>query len=368
MKHTGPGWMIALLASMPAHAAEWTFQPPVTAIARDVGALHAWIMWIILAIFVLVFGVMFYAILRHRRSLGHEARHFHENTTVEILWTLIPLLILIGMAWPVAKVVLAQKDTRNPGLTIKVTGQQWLWQYDYLDHRVGFKSRLATPRTQINNYDGLPIQRSPRYLLEVDEPLVVPVDTKVRILTTSNDVIHSWGVPAFAVKQDAIPGYIRDTWFTATQTGTFRGQCVELCGRDHAFMPVVVKVVSKDEFSRWITQKQAEQQKVASDPNRVWTRAELMQHGEKVYKDNCASCHQENGKGLGPFPALTGSKIATGPITGHLAIVLKGKNAMPAWPSLSNEDIAAVVTYERNALGNKVGDELQPKAVAAARQ
>ncbi|MBE9610488.1 cytochrome c oxidase subunit II [Chitinilyticum litopenaei] len=360
---------LPILAVPAANAAIWDFQPAVTPIARDISELHVWLMIVILSVAAIVFGALFYAILRHRRSLGHEARPFHENTTVEIAWTLIPAIILAVMAWPAARVVLAQKDNRGAELTIKVTGMQWQWQYDYLDHGFGFKSRLATERAQIENYSpGTPPRKSSTYLLEVNEPLVVPVNTKVRILTTSQDVIHSWGVPAFAVKQDAIPGYIRDTWFRAEQTGTYRGQCVELCGRDHAFMPVVVKVVSKDEFRSWASARQARQQAEAGNPDRNWTREELLARGERVYAENCATCHQPHGEGLGPFPALHGSKIVNGPIEAHLAIVLKGRNAMPAWTSLSEVDIAAVISFERNALGNSRGDLLQPAVVKAARQ
>ncbi|XZG70311.1 cytochrome c oxidase subunit II [Chitinibacteraceae bacterium HSL-7] len=357
----------SLLASGGEAASDWSFQPPQTLIAHDIAALHTWIMIVITVIFVAVFGVMFYSILKHRKSLGHAAKPFHENTTVELLWTIIPALILVVMAWPAAKVVLAQRDTRDAQLTVKVTGYQWFWGYDYLDYGFGFKSRLATPRNQIENYQAS-TGKNEHYLLEVTEPLVVPVGTKVRMLVTSNDVIHSWGVPAFGVKQDAIPGFVRDIWFKAEREGTFRGQCVELCGRDHGFMPIVVKVVSSEAFKGWAQEQQKAAKAAADDPNKVWTREDLVARGKQVYEANCAACHKVDGAGGGPFPALAGSKIANGPIADHLHIVLNGKAAMPAWQGLSDTEIAAVVTYERNAFGNKAADMLQPKDVKAARR
>ncbi|WP_246120804.1 cytochrome c oxidase subunit II [Chitinolyticbacter meiyuanensis] len=347
---------------------KYTFQTPQTLIARDISDLHAWIMAVIVVIFVAVFGVMFYSIFKHRKASGHKARHFHENTSVEVLWTLIPAVILVVMAWPAAKVVLAQKDTRDAEVTIKATGYQWFWGYDYLDYGFGYKSKLATPREQIENYKGQGAAKDTHYLLEVTEPLVVPIGTKVRMLTTANDVIHSWGVPAFGVKQDAIPGFIRDTWFKAEKVGTFRGQCVELCGRDHGFMPIVVQVVSKDDFKVWVDKKQKEAKAAADDPNKVWKLDEMIARGKTVYDANCAACHKADGAGGGPFPALAGSKIANGPMAAHLGIVLHGKGAMPAWQGLSDTEIAAVITYERNSFGNKMGDMLQPKDVKAARK
>ncbi|AOY02302.1 cytochrome c oxidase subunit II [Jeongeupia sp. USM3] len=324
-------------------------------------------MVIIIVIFIAVFGVMFYAVFRHRKSLGHKARPFHENTTVEVLWTVIPALILAVMAWPAAKVVLAQKDSRGATLTVKATGYQWFWGYDYVDYGFGYKSKLTTPRGQIDNYRGNS-EKGQHYLLEVDEPLVVPVGQKVRILTTSNDVIHSWAMPAFGVKQDAIPGFIRDTWFKAEREGTFRGQCSELCGQDHGFMPIVVKVVSAAQFKDYVSQKQAAAKAMADDPSKVWTRDDLVTRGQKVYEANCQSCHQANGMGSGAFPAIAGSRVANGPIGGHVHLVLTGKNAMPSWAALSDTEIAAVITFQRNAFGNKTGDMLQPKDVKLARK
>ncbi|WP_018153005.1 cytochrome c oxidase subunit II [Leeia oryzae] len=345
-----------------------TFQPPVTEIASRVSDLHSFLMGIIIVIFVAVFGMMFWAIFRHRKNLGHQAKPFHESTTVEIIWTIIPALILIAMAWPAAKLVISQRNSAQPDITIKVTGYQWYWGYDYLDQSFGFKSKLLTPQDQIQNYGPNAPAKDAHYLLEVDEPLVVPVDKKVRLLVTSNDVIHSWGMPAFAVKQDAIPGFIRDTWFKANKIGIYRGQCVELCGRSHGFMPTVVKVVSQKDFDTWVAAKQLAAKATLFEPGKPITKEALIEAGAKVYANNCAACHQPDGKGAGPFPALAGSKIATGPKAGHIHIVLNGKNAMPSWKAaLSDAELAAVITYERNSFGNHTGDFVMPDEVKAAR-
>ncbi|WP_348943647.1 cytochrome c oxidase subunit II [Chitinibacter sp. FCG-7] len=359
---------IASVATVPVMAAGefWTFTPPASQMALNIEGLHSYLMVVILAIFVLVFGFMFYAILRHRKSLGHVAKPFHENVTIEILWTLIPAIILLAMAWPAASVVLAQRDTRGAAMTIKATGFQWFWSYDYLDYGFGFKSKLATPRAQIDNHHGEGQAKGEHYLLEVDHEVVVPVGQKIRILTTANDVIHSWGVPAFGVKQDAIPGFIRDTWFTADKIGTFRGQCVELCGKDHAFMPIVVKVVSQTDFKQWVAEQQARAKAMKDDPNKTWTQPELLARGKQVYEANCAACHKVDGTGGGPFPSMVGSKLVTGDKAGHVQMVLNGKNAMPAWASLSDVEIAAVISYERNSWGNQSGFVL-PAEVRAAR-
>jgi cytochrome c oxidase subunit 2 len=357
----------ALALAAPALAArEWNLQTPVTPVARQMYDLHTFIFWICVAIFVAVFGVMFYSIFKHRRSVGHEAHPFHENTTVEIIWTVIPFLILLFMAFPATKTILAMKDTSSPDMTVKVTGYQWKWSYDYLQDGFGFYSNLATPVAQIEN-------RAPKgehYLLEVDRPLVVPVDTKVRLLITASDVIHAWWVPAFGVKQDAIPGFVRDTWFKAESTGVFRGQCAELCGKEHGFMPIVVEVKSKDDYAKWVAEQKKLAAAAADDPAKVWDLKDLMARGEKVYAANCAACHQATGKGVtGAFPALDGSKIVNGPKAGQLAIVLNGKpnTAMTSWKQLSDTDLAAVITYTRNSWGNKTGEALQPAEIKAAR-
>ena len=348
---------------------ELNFQPPVTAIAADVYDLHLWMIGICLAIFIAVFGVMFYSMLRHRKSLGHKAASFHESTSVEIIWTIIPFLIIVLMAVPATKTVVAMKDTSSADITIKATGMQWKWGYDYLrgeGEGIGFLSALSTPREQIT-------QGSPKgnnYLLEVDNPLVVPVNKKIRIITTANDVIHAWGVPAFSIKQDAIPGFVRDVWFRAEKTGIYRGNCYELCGKEHAFMPIVVNVVSQGEYAAWVADKKKAMAALADDPNKTWTLAELTARGEKVYAANCVACHQASGKGVpGAFPSLDGSLIVNGPQDTQLGILLNGKNAMPAWKAmLSDTEIAAVATYTRNAWSNKAPDNIvQPADVLAVR-
>jgi cytochrome c oxidase subunit II len=365
------GPLLALYAGLAPAAYQLNFQPPVTRIASEIYDLHMLMMYVILVIFCVVFGVMFYSIYAHRKSVGHKAAQFHENTTVEIIWTVIPFVILIGMAWPATKTLIAFKDTANPDITIKATGYQWKWGYDYLKGEgegVAFLSALSTPQDQIHNQT----PKSENYLLEVDNPLVVPVGKKVRILTTANDVIHSFWVPAFGIKQDAIPGFVRDTWFRADKEGTYRGQCAELCGKDHGFMPIVVEVVSAEKYTQWVAEQKTKASAAAEDPNKQWAAAELQARGEKVYAANCAVCHQATGKGMPPaFPALDGSNIATGDKSAHIGIVLKGKagSAMAAFgKQLSDTDIAAVITYERNAWGNKTGDAVQPAEVAAARK
>lgn len=350
---------------------QWNLPSPVTRVAGEIYDLHLVMMGIILVIFVGVFGVMFYSIYAHRKSMGHKAEHFHENTTVEIVWTVIPFLILIGMAWPATKTILNIKDTTSPDITIKVTGYQWKWGYDYLKGEgegIGFLSNLATPQDQIAGK----APKGEHYLLEVDNPLVVPVNRKVRLLLTANDVIHSWMIPAFGVKQDAIPGFVRDTWFRADKEGTYRGQCVELCGKDHGFMPIVVEVVSAEKYTAWVGEQKKKMAAAADDPNKKWNLADLRAQGEKVYAANCVACHQVNGQGVkGAFPALDGSPLVNGPRGRHIDIVLNGKQgtAMAAFgKQLSATDVAAVITYERNAWSNKTGDVIQPSEIKAARK
>jgi cytochrome c oxidase subunit 2 len=346
------------------------FQTPVTAIAADIYVLHNWMIGICVAIFLAVFGVMFYSILKHRKSLGHKSASFHESTTVEIAWTVVPFIIVVLMALPATKTVVAMKDTSNADITIKATGMQWKWGYDYLKgdgEGIAYLSALSTPRDQIQ---GL-APKGDNYLLEVDHPLVVPVNKKIRIVTTANDVIHAWGVPALGVKQDAIPGFVRDTWFKAEKVGTYRGNCYELCGKEHAFMPIVVNVVSEEDYAKWIVAQKSAMAAKSDDPNKTWTVAELAARGEKVYAANCVACHQANGKGVpGAFPALDGSQMVNGPQDGQIAILLNGKNAMPAWKgTLSDTEIAAVITYTRNNWSNKADDNIvQPAEVLAARK
>jgi len=363
------GMMGAALLTSQTALAEYAYNlpEPASQVAHDVFQLHTLIMLVCLVIFVVVFGAMFYSLIKHRKSVGHQAAHFHENTTVEVIWTVIPFVILVGMAYPAAKVVIDMKDTSNPDMTIKITGYQWKWGYDYLNDDISFYSNLSTPREQIQ---GTAV-KGEHYLLEVDEPMVVPVGKRVRLLITANDVIHSWWVPALSVKQDGIPGFIRDSWIKADKIGTYRGQCAELCGKDHGFMPIVVEVVSEEDYKAWVAKKKGSAAVAASDGTKVFEIADLVTRGESVYQGNCAACHQADGKGLpGVFPAISGSLVATGPIAGHIDIVMNGKpgTAMGAFAGqLSDADIAAVVTYQRNAWNNKMGDMVQPAEIAAAR-
>ena len=365
-----PSWAVNDSQGGPA-VRQLTFQPPVTRIAEEIYSLHNLMLIICLVIFVGVFGVMFYSILKHRKSLGHRPATFHESTAVEIAWTIVPFLIVIGMALPATKTVVAMKDTSNADITIKATGMQWKWGYDYLKgdgEGISFLSALSTPREQIVDPTKT---KSDNYLIEVDNPVVVPVNKKIRLVTTANDVIHSWTIPAFGVKQDAIPGFVRDTWFRAEKVGTYRGNCVELCGKEHAFMPIVVNVVSEDDYKKWVDGKKKEMAAKADDPNKTWTIDELKQRGEKVYAANCAACHQANGKGVpGAFPALDGSQVVNGAKAGQINLVLNGRNAMPPWKGvLSDTDIAAVITFTRNNWSNKAQENIvQPAEVLAARK
>jgi cytochrome c oxidase subunit 2 len=341
-------------------------QTPVTPIARQIYDLHMLILWICVAIFVLVFGVMFYSIVRHRKSLGARPASFHDNVKLEILWTIIPFLILVGMAIPSTATLIEMENTSQSDMTVKITGYQWKWKYDYPDHDISFFSNLSTPRDQIENG----AEKGEHYLLEVDNPVVLPVGKKVRFVLTANDVIHAWWVPALGVKKDAIPGFINETWARIDEPGIYRGQCAELCGKDHGYMPIVVNAVSQEEFDQWVAAQKQRAQAEAAASDKVWAKNDLLARGKQVYQQ-CAACHGANGEGVGPFPKLSGSPIATGPLAAHLDIVLNGKpgTAMQAFgPQLSDADIAAVVTYERNSLGNNVGDIVQPAQVAAARK
>ena len=343
--------------------------PPVTKIAEAQSGLH-WMMLIICTIiFIAVFSVMFYSIWKHRKSQGAKPAAFHESVAVEVAWTVVPFLIVIGMALPATKVVVAQKDTSNADLTIKATGYQWKWGYDYLNGEgagIGFLSTLDSSQRALSSA-GKPAGDD--YLLKVDNALVVPVGKKVRIITTANDVIHAWMVPAFGVKQDAIPGFVRDTWFRAEQTGDFYGQCAELCGKEHAYMPIHVKVLPQQEYSAWVADQQKRMAALADDPNKVWTLPELVARGEKVYAANCASCHLENGKGGGAIKALDGSPVVLGPLADQMHVVLEGRanGAMPAWKQLSDVELAAVTTYTKNHWTNKTGTLVQPAQYKAAR-
>ena len=361
-----------LLAMAPGASAQsrYNLQPPVTGIAEQIYDMHTLMLAICLVIFVAVFGVMFWATFRHRKSRGAVAANFHENISVEMAWTIIPVFILLGMAWPATRTVLAMKDTSEPDITIKATGYQWKWGYDYLQGEgegIRFVSDMSTPRDQIEGR----AEKGANYLLEVDRPLVVPVGKRIRILTTANDVIHSWWVPAFGVKQDAIPGFIRDAWFRAEREGVYRGSCAELCGRDHGFMPIEVHVVSAAAYSEWVAQQLAAGAAQAGDDRRDWSLAELVERGAKVFAANCAACHQADGKGLAPaFPALDGSPVVLGKQAGQIELVLKGKpgTAMAAFGRmLSDAELAAVITFTRNAWTNQTGEAIQPADVAVLR-
>ncbi len=371
----------AALAATAAHAVndlpggpavnQLNLHPPVTTIAADQIWLHYFVMIVCIVIFVGVFGVMFYSIIKHRKSLGHKAANFHESTTVEIVWTVVPFIIVILLALPATKVVVAMKDTSGADLTIKATGIQWKWGYDYLKGEgegIGFVSTLDPAQREMSN-SGHP--SGDNYLFKVDNPLVVPVDKKVRVILTANDVIHAFMVPAFGIKQDAIPGFVRDTWFRAEKVGDYYGQCAELCGKEHAYMPIHVKVVSAADYTTWVEGEKKKLAAKADDPSKVWTMEEIMVRGEKVYMANCAACHQANGKGAGPIKALDGDPIVLDADTGkQIHVLLNGQNngAMPSWKQLGDTDLAAVITFTKNHWSNKTGQLVQPADVQAARK
>ncbi len=345
--------------------------PPVTKIAEEQHTLHWMMLWICTIIFVAVFAVMFYSIWKHRKSKGAKAADFHESVTVEVAWTVLPFIIVILMALPATKVLVAQKDTTNADLTVKATGYQWKWGYDYLTGEgegLSFISTLDSSQRAMSNSGD--VSKAPvDYLFRVDNPLVVPVNKKVRVITTAGDVIHSFMVPAFGIKQDAIPGFVRDTWFRAEKTGDFYGQCAELCGKEHAYMPIHVKVLAADDYTAWVAEQKKKLAAKADDPNKVWALTDLVARGEKVYAANCAACHQANGKGAGPIKALDGSAVVLGPTGDMMHAVLEGRanGAMPSWKQLSDTDLAAVVTFAKNHWSNKTGTMVQPAEFVAAR-
>ena len=348
--------------------------PAVTKIAEEQAWLHWFMMILCTAIFLAVFGVMFYSIWKHRKSVGHKAANFHESVTVEIIWTIVPFVIVILMALPSTKVIVAMKDTTNADLTIKVTGMQWKWGYDYIKGEgegIGFISTLdATHREMSNNGGPKPGQVVDDYLLKVDKPLVVPVNKKVRVIVTANDVIHAFAVPSFGIKQDAIPGFVRDTWFRAEKIGDYHGQCQELCGKEHAYMPIHVKVVSGEDYAKWVDVEKKALAAKADDPTKVWTAQDITARGEKVYAANCAACHQPTGKGAGPIKPLDGAAVVLdADHAKQIAVLLNGQNngAMPSWKQLSDTDLAAVITYTKNSWSNKTGQLVQPAEITAAR-
>jgi len=346
--------------------------PAVTKIAAEQAWLHWFMLILCTVIFLAVFGVMFYSIWKHRKSVGHKAANFHESATVEIVWTIVPFIIVILMALPATKVIVAMKDTTNADLTIKATGMQWKWGYDYIKGEgegIGFVSTLDNEHREMSNNGAKGVDID-NYLLKVDNPLVVPVDKKVRIITTANDVIHAFAVPAFGIKQDASPGFVRDTWFRAERTGDFYGQCQELCGKEHAYMPIHVKVVSAPDYAIWVQDQQKKMAAKLDDPSKVWALDDIVKRGEKVYAANCVACHQPTGKGAGPIKALDGAAVVLdADNTKQIRILLNGQNngSMPAWKRLSDPDLAAVISYTKNNWSNKTGQLVQPAEVKAAR-
>ena len=341
----------------------------VTDISHRVYDLHMLIFSICVVVCAGVFAVLIYSLVHHRKSRGAVPATFHESTTVEIIWTTIPFLVLVGMAVPATTTLLALEDTRNPDMTIEVTGYQWKWKYDYPREGISFFSTLSTPPDQTELDSSA--KKDSEYLLEVDNPVVVPINKKIRFLITSNDVIHSWWVPDLGWKQDAIPGYVNDAWTEVKKPGTYRGKCAELCGKGHGYMPIVLVAKTQEDYDAWVKQQKSAKAAAAAAGNKTWTKADLMAKGQSVYTANCAACHQPNGEGIpGMFPALAGSKIATGPVAGHINRVMHGKagTAMQAFgPQLDDVDLAAVITFERNSFGNNTGDMVQPSDIAAAR-
>ena len=346
--------------------------PAATRIAADVSNLHIAMLVICLVIFVAVFGVMFYSIFKHRKSLGHKPAQFHESVAVEIAWTVVPFIIVIGMGAMATRSVVAMKDTTNADITIKATGYQWKWGYDYLKGEgegISFLATLDATHRMMSD-SGKP-EAIDNYLLKVDNAVVVPVDKKIRVITTANDVIHAWAVPAFAVKQDAIPGFVRDAWFRAEKIGDYYGQCQELCGKEHAYMPIHVKVVSQEDYTKWVDAEKKKAAAKADDPNKEWKLAELLARGEKVYNANCAACHKADGAGAGPIKGLVGSKIVlSDDKSQQIGVLLNGAGggSMPAWKQLSDTEIAAVITYTKNAWSNQTGQLVQPAEIKTARK
>jgi cytochrome c oxidase subunit 2 len=338
----------------------------VTKVSNDIYDLHMLILWICVFIGIGVFGTMFYSIYHHRKSRGHQAAQFHENTTVEIIWTIIPTLILIGMAIPATKAMMELNDVQESEMSIKVTGHQWKWEYEYLDNGLHFFSSLDEASNKVRQLgSGLDPRSVPHYLLNVDKPLVVPTKKKIRFVFTSADVIHSWWVPDLGWKKDANPGFINEAWTSVDNAGTYRGQCTELCGKDHAFMPIVVIAMDEPDYNAWVEKQKAALAAEAGSANKDWTKEELVAKGKAVYETNCSSCHMVDGAGLpGAFPAIKGSPVVTGDINAQVKLMLNGKGMMPAFGKmLSAVDFAAVVTYTRNGLGNSVGDFIQPSGI-----
>ncbi|HSI22622.1 MAG TPA: cytochrome c oxidase subunit II [Methylophilaceae bacterium] len=384
-----PTITISLSASSAYADFQFNLQPAVTPIATEIYDLHNLILLVCLGIFIIVFGVMFYSLYKHRKSVGHQASQFSHNTKLEIVWSIIPFFILVGMAYPTTETILRMKTIENTDMSIKVTGHQWFWEYDYMDAGVSYVSNLSTPRDQIDNK----ADKTTHYLLEVDQPMVVPTGKKVRLLLTASDVIHSWWIPAFGVKQDAVPGFINEAWFQVDKPGIYRGQCAELCGVGHGFMPIVVEAMPQDQYDVWLKNQKDKLAATAEAATKDYTLEELKTRGEAVFNTRCSACHQANGQGIpGVFPPLVegapyanqdtlkrlaergfakDGKIVLGPKDKHLDIVMHGipGTAMQGLGAqMTDLEVAAVVTYERNNWGNKAGDVLQPSEVAAVRK
>ncbi len=351
---------------------QYDLHPPATKIAEQQQWLHNVMLVVCLLIFFAVFGVMFYSILKHRKSVGHKPANFHESVAVEIAWTIVPFVIVIGMGAMATRTVVAMKDTSNADLTIKATGLQWKWGYEYLKGEgegIGFYATLDVAQRQMSD-SGHPPDID-NYLLKVDNPLVVPVDRKVRIITTAADVIHAFAVPSLGIQQDAIPGFVRDTWFRADKVGDYYGQCAKLCGKEHSYMPIHVKVVSQIDYAKWVEGKKKELLALADDPSKEWKMDELLARGEKVYNANCVACHQANGKGAGPIKPLDGAAVVLdADKTKQIMVLLNGQNngAMPSWKALSDTEIAAVISYTKNHWSNQTGQAVQPSEVLASRK
>ena len=353
------------------YASRMDLRPGVTELSQRIQTMHHISLWVCVVVGIIVFGAMFYTMYAHRRSKNPVPAKFHENATIEMIWTVIPVLILIGMAIPATSALIDIEDNTDSDITVLITGSQWKWHYQYVGTDIGFYSNLSTPQEQIDNLE----EKGEHYLLEVDKPLVLPTNKKVRFLLTADDVIHSWWVPDFAVKQDAIPGFINEAWTQVPEPGVFRGQCAELCGKDHAFMPVVVEVRPEEEFDAWIEEQRLamalSSEQAVADRNKTWAIEELLPMGEGIYIEHCATCHEPDGQGQGStYPALAGGEITTGNVPDHMDRVLNGKadTEMQAWaPQLSDLEIAAVMTYERNAWGNNTGDVIQPMTVFNSR-
>lgn len=372
------GWLLLLCGASSAFASKYNMPVGVTPISKEIYTLHMTIFWIVVVIGILVFGVLIYSLVNHRKSQGHVAAKFHSSLKVELIWTIIPFLILVAMAIPATRVLMIMEDDSDADLNIKITGYQWKWKYDYLDENISFFSNLATTQDQIEGK----APKGENYLLEVDKPIVVPTHKKIRLLVTANDVVHSWWVPELGVKRDAIPGFIHEAWAKIDKPGTYRGQCAELCGVGHGFMPIVVVAMDEPDYKKWVSEQKgvALKQANAVEENKPMTKAELMDAGQKIYGATCTVCHQSTGMGMPPaFPALKGSKIVTGDVKKQLSIVLHGVKgtAMQAFgEQLTDKDIAAVVTYQRNSWGNDdqskygktAGGLVQPSEVAAARK